>query len=286
MSSETQPPSSMESEQVEAANRSGRRPLVLVHGLWLLASSWARWRELFESNGYTTVAAEWPDDPATVEEARRAPEVFAGKGINDVTNHIAEVIGLLERKPAIIGHSFGGLIVQKLAGMGLASVTVPIDPAPFRGVLPLPFSALKAASPVLSNPANRKRSVMLTYEQFRYAFANAVDQAEARDLYETYAVPGSGLPLFQAALANLQPKTEAAVDTRNPARGPMKFIAGEKDNTAPWAITHASYKRQRRNPSTTVIEQLPRRGHSLVIDSGWEQVARTALAFIEEHQEG
>jgi pimeloyl-ACP methyl ester carboxylesterase len=198
-----------------------------------------------------------------------------------VTDHFADVIGRLDQKPAIVGHSFGGLITQKLAGLGLGSVSVAIDPGPFRGVLPLPRSALKAAWPVIGNPANRKRAVMLTEAQFRFAFANAVDEQEAKLLYETFPVPGSGIPLFQAAFANINPGTEAKVDSRSPNRGPIKIISGQKDNTVPWAIANASFKRQKRNKSTTEIQEIPGRGHSLVIDSGWPEVAAAALDFIK-----
>ena len=283
MATNRYPPTAAELAQVDQANASGRRPVVFVHGLWLLPGSWDRWRELFESRGYSTLAPGWPDDPETVEEGRRRPELFAGKSIDGITDHFAQVIGLLNAKPAIVGHSFGGLITQKLAGRGLGSVSVPIDPAPFRGVLPLPLSALKAAFPVLRSPANRKKSVMLTYEQFRFAFVNAVDEQEAKQLYERYPVPGSGIPLFQAAFANLNPSTEARVDSRTAQRGPMKFLSGEKDHTVPWAIANASYKRQKRNEAETVIQEMPNRGHSLVIDSGWQDVAEAALAFIESH---
>jgi pimeloyl-ACP methyl ester carboxylesterase len=274
---------SHEQRQIERANTSGLKPVVFVHGLWLLASSWDRWRTLFEENGYATIAPGWPDDPETVEEGRRTPRAFAGKSIKQVTDHLAEAISALDREPAVIGHSFGGLITQKLAGQGLATVSVPIDPGPFRGVLPLPVSALKAAAPVIANPANYRRSVMLTATQFRFAFANAVSEAEAKELYETYPVPGSGVPLFQAATANVNPWTEAKVDSRNPDRGPMLVISGEKDNTVPWAIANASYRRQKRNHAVTEITEMPGRGHSLVIDSGWREVADTALAFVRRY---
>jgi non-heme chloroperoxidase len=224
---------------------------------------------------------EWPDDPETVAEAKAHPEVFAGKSIGQIADHFDEVIGGLARKPAVIGHSFGGLLTQILAGRGLAEVSVAIDPAPFRGVLPLPISALRAGKPVLGNPANRHRAVPLTYEQFRYAFANAVSEDEAKDLYETFAVPGSGVPLFQAAAANLNPWTEAKVDTGNPDRGPLLIISGEKDHTVPWAIANASYKQQKDNPAVTEIIEIPGRGHALIIDSGWREVAGTALTFVQ-----
>jgi pimeloyl-ACP methyl ester carboxylesterase len=191
------------------------------------------------------------------------------------------IIGRLDKKPALIGHSFGGLLVQILAGRGLASATVAIDPAPFRGVLPLPISALRAGSPVLKNPANRHRAVPLTYEQFRYSFANAVDEDEAKELYETYAVPGSGEPLFQAAAANLNPWTEAKVDTKNPDRGPLLIVDGAEDHTVPPAIAKASFKQQEHNEGVTEYVEIPGRGHALVIDNGWHDVADTALTFVK-----
>ncbi|HVG69070.1 MAG TPA: alpha/beta hydrolase, partial [Gaiellales bacterium] len=171
-----------EQEQIERANATSLTPVVFVHGLWLLPSSWERWAEVFEAAGYTALTPGWPDDPETVDEANEHPEVFAHKTIKQVADHFDDVIGALDRKPAVIGHSFGGLLAQILAGRGRSTATVAIDPAPFRGVLPLPISALRAGSPVLHNPANRGRAVPLTYEQFRYSFANAVSEDEAKQL--------------------------------------------------------------------------------------------------------
>src|SRR5437762_1602783 len=270
-----------EQQEIDRANNSGLPPVVFVHGLWLLSGSWDPWRALFEDQSYTTLAPGWPDDPDTVEEAKQDPEVFAHKRIKQITDHYIDAIGQLKTKPAVVGHSFGGLIAQRLAGEGAAAVTVAIDPAPFRGVLPLPLSALKSSAAVLGNPLNYTRAVPLTYEQFRYAFANAVDEGEAHELYETYAVPGSGRPIFQAATANLNPWTEAQVDTENPQRGPLLIISGEKDNTVPWAIANASFKRQERNEGVTEIVEMPDRGHALTVDSGWRKVADTALAFVK-----
>jgi non-heme chloroperoxidase len=269
-----------EAQDVARANATGLQPVVFVHGLWLLPSSWDRWIKLFEAAGFTAIAPGWPDDPDTVGEANAKPETFAHKTIGMVADHFEAIIRGLDRKPAIIGHSFGGLLAQILAGRGLCAVTVAIDPAPFRGVLPLPVSALKSAWPVLHNPANRNRAIPLTYEQFRYGFANAVDEIEARALYDEFAVPASGAPLFQAAAANLNPWTEARVDTDNPERGPLLIVSGEKDNTVPWAIANASYKQQQDNPGVTEIVEMPNRGHALTIDSGWREVAETALAFV------
>jgi non-heme chloroperoxidase len=253
-----------------------------VHpGLWLLPSSWDRWATVFEEAGYTPLMPGWPDDPQTVEEANADPEVFAHKSVGQVADHFGEVIATLEKKPAVIGHSFGGLLAQIVAGRGLAAASVAVDPAPFRGVLPLPISALKSARPVLGNPANRNRAVPLTYEQFRFGFANAVSEDEAKELYSTFAVPASGVPIFQAATANLNPWTEAKVNSKNPDRGPLLIISGEKDHTVPWAIANAAYKKQARNDSVTEITEIPNRGHALTIDNGWREVADTALRFIK-----
>ena len=270
-----------ESEQVENANASGRTPVVFIHGLWLLASSWDRWAALFDEAGYAPVAIDWPDDPPTFADANAHPEAFAGQTVGKVANHAADVIGRLDKKPAVIGHSFGGLLTQIVAGRGLSAASVAIDPAPFRGVLPLPISALKSASPVLGNPANRKRGVALTLAQFRFGWANALSEDEAKELYETFSVPAPGAPLFQAAMANFNPFTEAKVDTKNPGRGPLLIVSGEKDHTVPWAIANASFKKQRRNPGVTEIVEMPNRGHALVIDSGWREVADKALEFVK-----
>ena len=270
-----------EQQQIKDANASGKTPVVFVHGLWLLPSSWDRWQEVFRRAGYSTLAPGWPDDPATVAEAKEHPEVFANKSIKDVADHFDDVIRKLTVKPAVIGHSFGGLMTQILAGRGLSAASVAIDPAPFQGVLPLPISALRASAPVLSNPLNYNRAVPLTYEQFRFAFANAVPETEAKELYATYAVPAPGEPLFQAAAANLNPWTQAKVNSKNPDRGPLLIIDGELDNTVPWAIANASYKRQKRNEGVTEIVKIAGRGHALTIDGGWREVADISLAFVQ-----
>ena len=262
-----------EAAAIDAANASGCQPIVFVHGLWLLSNTWDSWRKLFEEAGYSTVAPGWPDDPDTVQEGNEHPDRFARKTVGQVADHLQSALGRLTMPPVLIGHSFGGLLVQILAGRGLAKATVAIDPAPFRGVLPLPISALRSAFPVLKNPVNRGRAVALTYDQFRYGFANAVEVEEAKELHERFAVPGSGRTIFQAATANFNPRTDAKVDTGNPARGPLLIISGEKDHTVPWAIANSSYKHQKRNVAVTEI--------SLTIDHGWREVADTALTFVQ-----
>ena len=270
-----------ETRQIDNANSSGRDPVVFIHGLWLLPSSWDNWAGLFEEAGYAAVQPSWPDDPETIEVARAEPELLAKKNLKQIADHTADVIGKLDKKPAVMGHSTGGLLAQLIADRGLSAATVAIDPGPFRGVLPLPFSALKSASPVLKNPANRGKAVTLTFEQFKYGWANALSDEEARQLYDTYHVAAPGVALMQMANANINPFTEAKLDPKNPNRGPLLIIDGEKDHTVPWAIANASYKRQKRNQSVTEIVKIPNRGHSLTIDSGWREVAQTALDFVK-----
>jgi len=269
-----------EAVQIDRANASQATPIVFVHGLWLLPSSWDRWVTFFEEAGYVAVTPGWPDDPETVAEAREHPEALAGKGITEIADYEETIIRRLDRKPVIIGHSFGGLLTMILAGRGLAAASVAISPAPFRGVLPLPFSALRTASVALRNPANWNRAVPLTYEQFRYSFANLVGEDEAKELYLGYSVPGAGEPLFQAASANLNPWSEASVDSTNPERGPMLILSADSDHTVPWAIANAAYKREKRNSGVTEIVKMPHRGHSLTIDAGWREVAEQALDFV------
>jgi len=273
--------SERESKDVEAANKSGTTPVVFIHGLWLLPSSWANWAEFFKKGGYAPLTPDWPDDPETVEQARANPDVLAKKTLKQIGDHTAEVIGRLTKKPAVMGHSTGGLLAQLIADRGLSAATVAIDPGPFRGVLPLPVAALRSAAPVLKNPLNRGKAITLTFDQFKYGWANALDEDEAKRLYDTYHVAAPGVALMQMANANLNPLTEAKLDPKNPERGPLLIIDGEKDHTVPWAIANASYKRQSKNPSVTEIKQIPNRGHSLTIDDGWEEVAQAALGFVK-----
>jgi non-heme chloroperoxidase len=274
--------SGREAQQVEKANESERTPIVLIHGLWLLPSSWDNWVEFFEQEGYAALTPDWPDDPETVEEARANPDVLAKKTLKQIADHTVEVIHGLKRKPAVMGHSTGGLLAQIVADRGLSAVTVAIDPGPFRGVLPLPVSTLRVSAPILRNPRNRGRAITLTFEQFQYGWTNAIDdEQEAKRLYETYHVAGPAVALMQMANANLNPWTEAKVDPKNPERGPLLIIDGEKDHTVPWAIANAAYKKQRQNEAVTEIVKIPNRGHSLTIDHGWREVAQPALDFVK-----
>jgi pimeloyl-ACP methyl ester carboxylesterase len=273
--------SERENREIETATASGNSAVVFIHGLWLLPSSWANWADFFEQAGYAPLTPDWPDDPETVEEAQTNPDVLAKKTLKQIADHTTEIIKALDKKPAVVGHSTGGLLAQMLAGRGLSAATVAIDPGIFRGVLPLPLSTLRVAGPFLVNPLTRGRAITLTFDQFKYGWANALDEKEAKELYDTFHVAGSGLSLMQMGNANLNPWTEAKVNTKNPDRGPLLIIEGEKDHTVPWAIANAAYKRQTRNPAVTEIVKIPNRGHSLTIDHGWREVAQTALDFIK-----
>ena len=255
--------------------------MVFIHGLWLLPSSWDAWAALFEEAGYVALTPSWPDDPETVEAARAEPEILAGKTLKQVADYTTNLIYALDKRPVLVGHSTGGLLAQMLAGRGLSVATVAIDPGIFRGVLPLPLSVLRGVGPFLLNPLTRGRAITLSFNQFKYSWANALDEAEATELYDTFHVAAPGVSLVQMGNANLNPWTEAKVDTRSPDRGPLLIIDGEKDHTVPWAIANAAYKRQRRNPGVTEIVKMPNRGHSLTIDHGWREVADTALNFVK-----
>jgi pimeloyl-ACP methyl ester carboxylesterase len=259
-----------------------RRPVVFIHGLWLHASSWQPWVDLFERAGYAPIAPGWPGDADTVEESRAHPEAIADKGIDDVVEHYLAIFRTLPRKPILVGHSFGGMISEKLLGMDAADGAVAIDAAQIKGVLPLPLSSLRATLPVFKNPANKHHAVSLTKEQFRYSFGNAVSEAESDELYERWTIPAPGKPLFEAAAANFSLHSPAKVATDNEARGPLLLVTGSEDHTVPEVITKSTLKQYRHSSAVTELVELTGRGHSLVIDSGWEVVAKTALAWLEE----
>ncbi len=247
---------------------------------WLHASSWGPWLDLFQEAGYAATAPGWPGDPDTVEEARRNPDAVAGKGIDDVVEHYADIIRGLQAPPVVIGHSFGGLIAQRLLGQDLAAAAVAIDAAPIKGVLNLPVSALRVASIALRKPANRNLAVSLTAEEFRYGFGNALPERESADLYDRWAVPSPGKPLFEAGLANFVPRSPAKVNTANKSRGPLLLTAGGRDHTVPAAITTSTRKQYHKSPAITDFIEFQDRGHSLTIDHGWREVAQAVLDWL------
>ncbi|MFF0089902.1 alpha/beta hydrolase [Streptomyces canus] len=255
-------------------------PVCFIHGLWLHSASWQPWIDLFRKEGYDPSAPGWPGDPDSVAEARANPESIADHGIDDVVEHYAALIAELPVPPVLIGHSFGGMIAQKLLGQNRAAAAVAIDAAQIKGVLPLPLSALRATLPVFRNPANKRRAVSLTAEQFRFAFGNAVSEEESAALYERWTIPAPGKPLYEAASANFNPHSAAKVATANNGRGPLLLISGGKDHTVPETVTRATLKQYRHSDAVTDIIGFPDRGHSLTIDGGWREVAETVLAWL------
>jgi pimeloyl-ACP methyl ester carboxylesterase len=259
-----------------------KTPVVFIHGLWLHSSSWQNWIDLFNKAGYEAIAADWPGDSQTVAEARENPELVAGKGLDEIVEYHTQQLRKFHTKPIIIGHSFGGLIVEKLAGMGLASAAVAIDPAPIKGVYILPLSALRVASIALRNPANKSRAVSLTEAEFRYGFGNALEPEESRELFDEWAIPSPGKPLFEGASANFLPHSPAKVDTKNPQRGPMLIMGGGYDHTVPASISRSTYKLENHSAAETDLKVFDDRGHSLTIDHGWREVADYTLHWLKQ----
>jgi pimeloyl-ACP methyl ester carboxylesterase len=255
-------------------------PVVFIHGLWLHASSWESWAELFSAAGYDPIAPGWPGDSDTVEASRANPDSIADQGIDDVTRHYQAIIDTLPSRPILIGHSFGGMIAEKLLGLDYGVAAIGIDAAQIKGVLPLPLSALHSTLPVFKNPANKHKAVSLTAEQFRFSFGNAVSEEESNALYERWAIPAPGKPLFEAAVANFSLHSPAKVNTDNEGRGPLLLIMGGQDHTVPEAITKATVKQYRHSSAVTELEEFSDRGHSLTIDSGWREVADLCLAWL------
>jgi pimeloyl-ACP methyl ester carboxylesterase len=258
-------------------------PVLFIHGLWLHATSWANWSTLFTEAGYQTSAPGWPGEPDTVEEARANPDSIADHGIDDVVAHYTKIIEGLPAKPILIGHSFGGMIAQKLLGQDLAAAAVAVDAAQIKGVLPLPLSSLRVTFPVFKNVANRHRAVSLTAEQFRYAFGNAITEQESHDLYDRWSIPAPGKPLFEAAAANFDPHSPAKVDTANEMRGPLLLITGGRDHTVPESVTRSTLKQYRHSDAVTDLLEFGDRAHSLTIDSGWREVADASLSWLRQH---
>lgn len=257
------------------------KTIVFIHGLWIHASSWQPWMDFFNKNGYQTLNPQWPGDSPTVAECRANPEAIANRGVTEIADSYAKIIATLPEPPIVIGHSFGGLIAQVLLGRGIVSGCIAIDPAPIKGVLQLPFSALKASFPVLGNPFNFKKAKSLTFEDFRYGFANAVSEKEAKELYDRWTIPAPCRPLFQAATASFA-GIETKVNTQNTTRGPLLITGGEKDNIAPPILGKASLKKY----NASVISEFKLfegRGHSLIVDHGWQEVAEYSLAWLKKH---
>ena len=257
------------------------KPAVFIHGLWLHATSWGPWLDLFRDAGYDPIAPGWPHEPASVQEARENPDAVANLGIDDVVDHYAAIINALDAPPVIIGHSFGGLMAEKLLGQGLGAAAVAIDPAQIKGVLPLPLAQLRAGLPGLGNPTNLHKAVSLTQKEFRFGFGNALSEEESDALFEKWTIPSPARPLFQAAAANFALHSEAKVNTDNNTRGPLLLISGLEDHTVPDVVTRSTLKQYRDSTSVTELKQFEGRGHSLTVDNGWKEVANTVLDWLK-----
>jgi alpha-beta hydrolase superfamily lysophospholipase len=259
-------------------------PVLFIHGLWLHATSWQPWMDLFAEHGYAPSAPGWPGDGESVEATRADADSVANRGVEEVTEHYAKIIGSMEQPPVLVGHSFGGLLVEKLLGEGLGKAGIAIDAAQIKGVLPLPISALHATLPVFKNPANKHRAVSLTSEQFRFAFGNAVSAEESDELFERWTIPAPGRPLFEAAAANFSLHSPTKVRTDNSTRGPLLLIMGGQDHTVPEAITKSTLKQYKHSTAVTDLIEFADRGHSLVVDSGWRQVAESCLSWLDAQE--
>ena len=256
-------------------------PVVFIHGLWLHATGWTNWLELFESAGYEPVAPGYPGDGASVQETRSHPERLAGLGIDDLTAAYTKVIAALPAKPIVIGHSLGGLIAQKLLAQGTAVAAVAVNPGQIKGVLRVPLVQLRSGSAALSRPGNRRRAISLTAKQFRFGFGNALSATESQDLFDRWAIPGPGRPAFEVATSNLRRTSPAAVDTRLDDRGPLLFIAGGADHIAPAAVVKAARDLYATSRATADYHEFPGRGHTMVLDHGWRDVAEYSLDWLD-----
>lgn len=257
------------------------KTIVLIHGLWLTALSWEHWVERFSARGYNVVARSWPgmDD---IQSLRRDPSAIAHLGVTDIVEHYAKIIEGLDAPPIIIGHSFGGLITQILLDRGLGRAGVSLDSAPVKGIFKLPWSAIKSSLPGLQNPANNHRAVALTPAEFHYAFTNRMEPVASAAAYERYAVPGPGHVLFQAALANFTPHAATAIDFTNDHRAPLLIVAGSADHVSPPAINRKNFALQSQSKALTAYKEFPDRGHFLLGQKGWEEVADFAVAWANE----
>src|ERR1700678_3113539 len=255
-------------------------PVVFVHALWIHSDAWQPWVELYRSAGYNAIAPGWPGDSNSADDTRKNPAAVANKGIDDITSGYLDVIDRLPASPIVIGHSFGGLIAQKLLSGGAAAAAIAIDPGQIKGGQPLPFAQIRSGLPVLSKPGSRRRAIALTRKQFRYGFGNALSEGESSELFDKWATPAPGQPLFEASAANFKKPSPAAVDTRKRDRGPLLIVAGGKDHTVPEVVAHAAYKLYSGSGAVTDYHAFPDRGHSLVLDHGWREVADLTLSWL------
>jgi pimeloyl-ACP methyl ester carboxylesterase len=259
----------------------GRIPLMLIHGAWLSARSWETYADYFGKRGFAVSAPEWPRKQGDVEELRKTAEETAGLGVREIVDHYEQQIRALEQPPVLVGHSYGGLFVELLLDRGLGRAGVALSPAPPKGILVLPFSTLKAASPALAHPSKWHGVVTLTLEEFTYGFVNTFSPEEAAAAYERYAVPETGQIFYEAGFANFHLHPPTAVDFKNDRRAPLLIVGADEDHTVPASLSKAQYKRYERSPVKTDYLEFAGRPHLHMAASDWQEVAEAIDSWLE-----
>ena len=257
--------------------------IVLIHGLWLTPKSWKGWIDRFQREGYNVIAPPWPGLSSDVEAVRHHPEVLKGLTIKKIVDHYERIIRVMDRPPILMGHSFGGLIVQLLLDRGLGAAGVAIDSAQSAGVPVLPLSTLRSTIQILGNPFTFNSVVELSPEKFHYAFTNSLTDEESKRVYENLAVPGPAHVLWEGALALLNPNAASKVNYHNDTRAPLLFIAGSADHLVPPSINRANVKKYQGSAAVTDYREFPNRTHFIVGEPGWEEVADFALQWAEKN---
>ena len=257
-------------------------PIVFIHGPWIHASSWQPWQDYFRAHGYTTYAPGWPGEHDDVEQTRAHPRAVADVGVDDVVTHYAAIVDGLAAPPILVGHSFGGMIAEKLLGRDGAVAAIAIDAPRIKGVLRAPLWAIRAALPVLKNPADHYRAISMTREQFRYSFAHTVSATESDELFDRWTIPAPGRPLVDTELTPFTADATAAWATDNPDRGPLLLAMVGRNGSVPEAITKATYGLHGDPIAVTDLMEFEDRGHSLAIDAGWPEVADACLVWLEK----
>ena len=252
---------------------SAQIPLMLVHGAWLSARSWENFAGYFGERGFAVSAPEWPRKHGDVEELRENEEALAGLGLSEIVDHYEQLIRGLDASPVLIGHSFGGLIVELLLDRGLGRAGVALSPAPPKGILLLPFSSLKAASPALAHPSRWHGTVPLTLEEFTYGFVNTYSPEEAAAAYERYAVPETGQIFYEAGFANFHLHPPTKLHFENGDRAPLLIVGAEQDHTVPASVSATQYRKYEKSPARTEYLEFEGRPHLFVVGEGWEEVA-------------
>ncbi|WP_313663034.1 alpha/beta hydrolase [Cellulosimicrobium cellulans] len=252
--------------------------VVLIHGLWMTPRSWEHWVTHYEAKGLTVLTPAYPGFEIEVEALRENPQVIADLTVPETVDHLAAVIEELATPPIIMGHSFGGVMTQLLLARGLGAAAVVIDSAPTEGVHVTPVSQARSLFPALRNPANRRRAVAFTPEEFHYAFTNTLSAEESQRVYDRYAIAAPGAWVWEYGLfANFKPGPQETWVDYTADRAPLLFIAGSEDHIMPPAVNRSNARHYHRSPAVTEYVELEGRDHWTCAAPGWEAVADHAL---------